>query len=305
MNEIDWEMASRNPDPCLICGSLAKQLLYPPTYTQSIAEAPAYFLEHRIATGHAPIVRCRDCGFVFTSPRFAKEDYDRIYKCIQRPLNIDGPFETARAARFRRLVAIVRKFVPQEATFLDFGCGDGSFLREFNGAGGRGFEIGAPGRRMVGSYEIVTGDWTSVAGTSIFATASFDFIVAFNVLEHLPQIEDDLALIRNVLKPGGLFFACIPNIESLTAKALGKYWGMLLLEHLWYFSPSTLKQLLSRYGLKCLTIRSLAYDAPIAHIATRLAQTLGIKGKFKTGPISRLVLPTPAGIMLGVFYRTT
>jgi hypothetical protein len=124
------------------------------------------------------------------------------------------------------------------------------------------------------------------------------------VLEHLPRIEEDVALIRTVLKPGGLFFASVPNVESLVAKAMRKHWNMLLLEHLWYFSPTTLERLMARHGFECLATRSLPYDAPIAHIATRLAQSVGMKGVFGVGPISRAVLPTPAGIMLGVFRKT-
>ena len=33
---VDWKTASCAPDPCLICGSLAKQPLYPATYTGSM-----------------------------------------------------------------------------------------------------------------------------------------------------------------------------------------------------------------------------------------------------------------------------
>ena len=242
MNEspFDWAAASRAPDPCLVCGSLAKQPLYPSTYTGSVAEAPAYFLAHRTVTAHAPIVRCRDCGFVFTSPRFTGEDYDWIYKSVRSPPNLDASFETAKVARFRRLTAIVRKFQPREAAFLDFGCGDGGFLHQFDGPAGRGFEIGGQGRRMVGRCEVVTGDWATTAGSPIFPLAAFDFVVAFDVLEHLPRIGEDLDLVRTVLKSRGLFFASVPNVESFVAKAMGRHWNMLLLEHLWYFSPRTL-----------------------------------------------------------------
>ena len=57
---------------------------------------------------------------------------------------------------------------------------------------------------MVGRCEVITGDWAKVAGLPIFPLARFDFVVAFDVLEHLPQIEEDVALIKttNVLKPG-------------------------------------------------------------------------------------------------------
>jgi len=156
---------------------------------------------------------------------------------------------------------------------------------------------------MVGRCEIVTGDWATVAG-SRFPPAAFDFVVAFDVLEHLPRIGEDLALIRTVLRNGGHFFVSVPNSESFVARVMGKHWNMLLLEHLWYFSPKTLERMMARYGFTLLAIQSVPYDAPIAHLATRLAQTFGMKGTFKGGPISRLVLPIPAGIMLSVFRKT-
>jgi SAM-dependent methyltransferase len=301
---VDCKNPSCAQDPCLICGSLAQQALYPATYTGSIEQAATYFLANRTATAHAPIVRCRECLFVFTSPRFSNAEYDRIYREVGLPVDLDPSFETAKAARFQRLASIVRKFQPRETPFLDFGCGDGGFLRQLDSPVGRGFEIGTEGRRMVGRCEIITGDWATVAGSRIFPPAAFDFVVAFDVLEHLPRIGEDLALIRTVLRTGGHFFVTVPNIESFVAKAMGKYWNMLLLEHLWYFSPKTLQRLMARYGFELLAIRSVPYDAAIAHLGTRLAQTFGMIGTFRGGPLSRLVLPIPAGIMLGVFCKT-
>jgi SAM-dependent methyltransferase len=231
-------------------------------------------------------------------------DYDRIYKAIQPPKDLDPSFEIAKAARFRRLAAIVRQFQPRRASFLDFGCGDGGFLRCFGSPAGRGFEIGSDGRRMVGRCEIVTGDWARVANSPIFPRETFDFTVAFDVLEHLPRIDEDVTLIRIVLKRGGLLFVTVPNILSLPARVMRKRWNMLLLEHLWYFSPKTLERMMARHGFEQLTTQSVPYDAPIAHIATRLGQTFGMKGTLGAGPFSRLVLPTPAGIMLSVFRKT-
>ena len=241
-------------DPCLICGSLSRQVLYPATYTGSIAEAATYFLANRTATAHGRIVRCTECGFIFTSPRFSNLEYDKIYRKVRSPADGDPSFERAKTARFHRLAAVVRKFQPREAAFLDFGCGDGGFLHQFNSPGGRGFEIGAKGRRMLGECEIITGDWAAVAGSHIFPPDSFDFVVAFDVLEHLPRISEDLALIRTVLRTGGHFFVSVPNSESFIAKAMGKYWNMLLLEHLWYFSPKTLERIMARYGFELLMI---------------------------------------------------
>jgi SAM-dependent methyltransferase len=277
--------------------------MYPATYTGSAKEAATYFLTHRTASVHGPIVRCRECGFVFTSPRFSDSEYAQIYREIQAAVDLDPAFEAAKAARFKRLGAIIRRFHPRETAFVDFGCGDGSFLREFNSPHGRGFEIGPEGRLTIGPHEIITGDWAKVAGSPSFPPEAFDFVVAFDVLEHLPRIGEDLALIQTLLKPGGHLFVSVPNIESFVAKVMGKHWNMLLLEHLWYFSPKTLERMLARYGFTLLGIRPVPYDAPIAHLATRVAQTFGMKGTFRVRRISRRVLPIPAGIMLGVFCK--
>src|SRR4051812_43568309 len=119
------------PDACLVCGNVDSQRLYASTYHGPVGEAERYFLANRTATAHGQIVRCRACSFVFTSPRFADDEYDRIYTAVGRTAASDPSFELAKVARFRRLAAIVRSFQPQKVPFLDFGCGDGTFLRVF------------------------------------------------------------------------------------------------------------------------------------------------------------------------------
>jgi hypothetical protein len=170
-------------------------------------------------------------------------------------------------------------------------------------AHGRGFEVGAPGRRQAGRSEIMLGEWATFAGSRDCPPESLDYLTAFDVLEHLPRLEEDIGLIRTVLKPGGLLFASVPNIKSFVARLMGEHWNMILLEHLWYFSPATLARLMDRLGFDEVAVHGVPFDAPVAHIATRLAQTFGMRGVIEAGPLSRMVIPAPAGIMLGVYRR--
>jgi SAM-dependent methyltransferase len=302
--QVDSDAATCMSDPCLVCAGIEHSTLYAATFKGSLEEASCYFLAHRTATAHGSIMRCRNCGFVFTSPRFSADEYDRIYSAIRSPGDSHPAFAAAQAARFRRLGAIVRRYQPPDVPFLDFGCGEGGFLRHLDSRAGRGFEVGPDGCWMAGPCEVVTGSWASVAGSSIFPPESLHFVTAFDVFEHLPAIDSDIARLYTVLKPGGLLFASVPNIESLTAKLMGRRWSMLLLEHLWYFSPATLQRIMARHGFEQLAIRAMSFDAPIAHLASRLAQSVGMTGNFAVGPVSKTVVPVPAGIMLGIFQKT-
>jgi SAM-dependent methyltransferase len=265
-----------------------------------MADLPNYFLAHRKATARGPIVRCEDCGFVFTSPRLSDADYDAIYSNIATPHEGVADFDAAKAARFQRLARIVRQECPN-GSFVDFGCGDGTFLKEMNDPAGKGFEIGSPGSRTAGRSEILIDNWASVVGSTRMPLHSLDFVTAFDVLEHLPRIEQDVALIRSLLRTGGLFFASVPNIQSPVANLMGKRWNMLLLEHLWYFSPKTFSRFLAKFGFEQVSVRPLPFDAPLAHLINRLAQNAGIRSSIKPRGIGKAVLPLPAGLMLGIY----
>jgi hypothetical protein len=45
--------------------------------------------------------------------------------------------------------------------------------------------------------------------------------------------------------------------------------------------------MMAKHGFKLLKTRSMPYDAPIAHLATRLAQTFGMTGTLKGKTLSR------------------
>jgi 2-polyprenyl-3-methyl-5-hydroxy-6-metoxy-1,4-benzoquinol methylase len=47
-----------------------------------------------------------------------------------------------------------------------------------------------------------------------FPPNSFDVITAFDVLEHMYQPREFLGRVLSWLRPGGIFFAELPNINS-------------------------------------------------------------------------------------------
>jgi SAM-dependent methyltransferase len=84
-----------------------------------------------------------------------------------------------------------------------------------------------------------------------YASASFDAITCFHVFEHLYEPQAVLRKVAEWLKPGGIFYAMMPNIDSAGARIFGSYWYALELpRHLYHFSPRSLTDMANPLGLE-------------------------------------------------------
>jgi 2-polyprenyl-3-methyl-5-hydroxy-6-metoxy-1,4-benzoquinol methylase len=87
--------------------------------------------------------------------------------------------------------------------------------------------------------------------SKILAPDSFDVVTMWHSLEHTPHPADVLSAVQKVLKPGGILFVSVPNIDSLQARTGGNYWTYLdVPHHLCHFTPRGLEPLLRKSGLK-------------------------------------------------------
>lgn len=298
----------RQIEKCLVCDSAEHRLAYASTYAGSVTEAHHYFLAQRRASAHGDIRKCAGCGFVFTSPQFDEQEYDLIYSRIGADAAPDpaaaGPGAVASERRFLRLRDAVARRSSIGEPFLDFGCGDGTFLRVAGGPASTGFEVGTPGRRPgPNGSSILCGRWQDVAGSAAMPWGSQAFVTAFDVFEHLPALQRDVESIRRVIRPAGHLYITVPDIGSAMARLTGGKWNMLLLEHLWYFNARTLDAFMARCGFRALSHQSVPYDASVEHVLKRLAETLGLRAPALPAALRRLVAPIPAGVLFAAYQR--
>ncbi len=291
----------RSITECLVCSGSSFRTLVGSTFSGTPRDAASYFLANRRDVVHGQIQRCQSCGFTFTNPQFLADDYDEIYRNIPKSSDSDDALREADAQRFLRLSKIVRKDVGKFDRFLDFGCGSGGFLLAMDDPAGVGFELGKAGVSSVGASQVTTGRLLEVIGSKGFEKGSFDLITSFYVFEHLPDLDKYVEALGSLLKPGGHLVIGLPNISSWNARLSGSRWNNYLLEHLWFFNRRTLQVFMERAGFHETRYRSISYDAPLAHIARRVAQTYGFPVP-QLGPmLSSIVFPVPIGLMYSVF----
>lgn len=193
--------------------------------------------------------RCASCTCVWLAqpptlgemPLHYDEDYHRT-------ITIAG--ETATEDRWRRHRDLIVK-VKQRGSILDIGCSSGSFLSTLKADGWNLFGIEME-PATAAKASATTGATVFVGDVldAPFLDEQFDVITCFDVLEHLYEPQKLLMKARAWLKPGGIFYVVLPNIQSWEARLLGGYWyGLELPRHLFHFSPTSLRYIASRLGL--------------------------------------------------------
>lgn len=118
-----------------------------------------------------------------------------------------------------------------------------------------------------------------------FPSKQFDLITAWEVLEHLPELSDNLHEILRILKKGGKLVGSVPNIESWEAELFGRKWQALEIPyHLYHFSPKSLKCVLEKAGFQLYKLGFL----PVTHSFEASLVKVGISEGFKKKSLTAL-----------------
>jgi SAM-dependent methyltransferase len=206
------------------------------------------------------VVECVDCALVYVNPRLPDEwiralyneayfhgdgfdPYVRYEEELRSPADKD-----AWAARVMDRISTVK---PPPADFLEIGPGVGHLLRMAKKRGYRavGLELSGYAARLLRDHglEILEGTIEKI----MIPEATYDVIVAVELIEHLPDPRKLFFEVARILRPGGVFYYETGNIDCGEAQRLGAEWDYIRPEgHLYYFSPRTLTQFLEKAGLK-------------------------------------------------------
>lgn len=159
------------------------------------------------------------------------------------------PDETIRRYEWRGILKTVKSLtnVGSETRWLDYGCGNGGFVR---------YCIENASCKIIGFEE----GWIKTIGVTYgipYVNSndleelqdSFDIVTAIEVLEHIKEPHSVLTHIKSLLKPGGLFFFTTGNSEPFRDRLLK--WKYIIPEiHISFYEPQTLNYALKKNGFR-------------------------------------------------------
>jgi SAM-dependent methyltransferase len=217
-----------------------------------------------------PLKIC-DCGLVSLHPQPTEEELRALYSAdyyASWGIAGDEPNSTRlmKRATFASRLAVLPPGV-KPGKVLDVGCATGAFLDVARDAGWDvyGVELSSfsSGIAQQTFGERVFCGMLHQAG---YATESFDLVTLSDLLEHVSDPGEFLVEAHRVLRDGGTLLIVTPNVDSATNKLMKQGWSHYKQEHLWYFSPETLRCLLENHGFVVESARPAPKYLNLAYI---------------------------------------
>lgn len=210
---------------------------------------------------------CQECGLLFVDCEVSEQYLDDLYssESVEWQKEFTGAEEsvgTARLTEFQELSRIMLHEKPwsskTSARVLDFGCQTG----EFNDELGKLLALEPFGVEMSSDYaEHALALWkrgrVHVGGLAEapFAPASFDYISAQEVLEHLVDPRKVVQQLRRLITDDGMLLISVPASDYFILKkrlfsAAGIKRNALVHTHIYNFTPRSMRLMLEDAGFK-------------------------------------------------------
>lgn len=162
----------------------------------------------------------------------------------------------------RKKVDLIDRLSTDSKELLDVGCGTGDFLQSALKANWNviGIEPNEKARAIANSKtDNKVYDLTHLKSLKAH---SFDVITLWHVLEHLPNLEEHIQVLKRLLKPNGHLIIAVPNYKSFDAGYYKSYWAAFdVPRHLWHFSQKSIALLFDEVEMKITKTLPLKYDA--------------------------------------------
>jgi SAM-dependent methyltransferase len=225
------------------------------------------------------LARCPACSLVWLSNPPKPSEMHLHYTDAYHKLISDGGQNSPYRWRARMAALAPHK---RSGALLDLGCSSGSFLESLKGEGWKlhGIEMSPDCAKIAetkSGAQVFVGDILEAP----FRRESFDVITCFDVLEHLYEPLRVMTKVGEWLKPGGIFYVLVPNIDSAEARVFGTYWhGLEAPRHLFHYSPASLRNLANGAGLSevsLVTRRNPAVGISLRYVWDDVFGAVGIR----------------------------
>ena len=239
------------PRSCPVCNHHKSSQLFQQSFSS---------LSHGSLLDGYALVICDSCGAGYAQDIPPQTVFDRYYTEMSKYEYIDraGVQTDSELQRFREEVDLAESYLTNTDRILDIGCSTGGLLAEFKRRGFLNLLGVDPSPACVKFTEELYGITAKPTTISTLDRLNEQVDIAFltGVLEHLRDLDSSLNSVKSCLKTGGLIFLVVPDATRYDRHFSAPF-QFFSMEHINYFSPTSLSNLMARHGFSAVFTKRL------------------------------------------------
>jgi SAM-dependent methyltransferase len=142
---------------------------------------------------------------------------------------------------------------------LDIGAGTGDFLLAAKNRDWvtTGVEPSYDARMRAGEKRV-----NLLPSMEVLPREKYSVVTLWHVLEHLPDLENQILKLREHLEDEGVLVIAVPNFKSYDAEHYKEFWAAYdVPRHLWHFSREGIERLFAKYEMEVVKTKPMWFDA--------------------------------------------
>ncbi|KOS07047.1 methyltransferase [Flavobacterium akiainvivens] len=238
--------------------------------------------DHSVSRETFQLLLDQELQLLKTHPQPALQDLGKYYESDDYISHTDGKrslfeklYHTVKQKALRDKIKLVQRFQPAKGEILDIGAGTGDFLvvAKQNGWNITGVEPSPKAKDIAkGKGVVFAEDLASIA------SHSKDVITMWHVLEHVPDVQAQIAELKRILKPTGTLIVAVPNYKSHDAQYYKEFWAAYdVPRHLWHFSKTSIQKLFAAQQMDLVQTLPMKFDSFYVSLLSE---------KYKTGKMN-------------------
>ena len=223
-----------------------------------------------------------DLDMLITYPQPSLENLGKYYESVDYISHTDSKrslfekcYHFIKSIALKNKLNLVNSLQLEKGNILDIGAGTGDFLSvvKENGWNTIGVEPSEKAKAIAKKKGV-----SFVDQTSELENNSLDVITMWHVLEHVPNLDNQIKELKRLLKPNGSLIIAVPNFKSFDAKHYGNFWAAYDVPiHFWHFSKSAIKKLFAKEDMKLVQVLPMKFDSFYVSLLSE---------KYKTGKMN-------------------